>query len=67
MKVHTWANGFGVWHARINADTDNAPVKAGKAIREELIARGDVGRFSPVNIERVEELDLPGTVVYREV
>jgi len=67
MRVTTWANGFGVWHVRVDAESTSRLLQARKALRDELTAREKnadprVWR-NPV---RVPELDTPGTIVYRE-
>jgi hypothetical protein len=53
--VTTWANGYGIWHARVNFPANGYTdeylanhgrrirAKARRAIRREIEARGDVG------------------------
>jgi len=72
MSVTTWANGFGVWHARVPY-LDNAEKVARAAIRTQL--RDSVGWTSPSRV-RVQYVPtgpghaydyVVGTVVYREL
>lgn len=71
MPVTTWANGFGIWHARVPY-TDDAEKAARAAIRTELAARGAVGkgyrvrvRYVPTGPGYVHDY-VVGTVVYAE-
>lgn len=41
-KVHTWADGFGRWHARVTVGP-TAARRAREAIRKEIVARGECG------------------------
>lgn len=60
VKVTTWADGFGVWHAAIEypytADTFRATARAAvvaarRAIRAELSERGDLGKGYRVEVD----------------
>lgn len=68
MSVTTWANGFGVWHARVPY-TDDAAKLARSAIRTELRDRGETGRvrvrYVPTGPGYVHDY-VVGTVVYAE-
>lgn len=81
-KVATWANGFGVWHARITFPapgydatemTEHAGRvrgKARRAIREEITSRGETGPGWVCRIEEAEtEVGADGvtkSITYRE-
>ena len=66
-RVTTWADGYGVWHARVPAGCVSPLIAARKALRDELQAReAHVAREVWLHPERVPELDTAGTVVYRE-
>jgi uncharacterized lipoprotein YmbA len=68
--AHTWANGFGVWHARVSRTAASPLIAARRALRDELQARES--RSAPVDREiwmrpvRVPEHDTADTIVYRE-
>lgn len=65
--VRTWADGFGVWHARVRTGVIAPLLAARRAIRDELLAReNDVDRDVWVRLERVPDLDDEGTKVWRE-
>lgn len=69
MTVHTWANGYGIWHARVPEGPSAAHI-ARHAIRAELKARGDVGAGYVIRLVKADPAicdAIPGTVVYREV
>lgn len=64
--VSTWADGFGVWHARVT-DSGNAVKdrrKAYRAIREEIAVRSAEGVRFRVRLAVVEKGD--GFTVYCE-
>lgn len=65
--VTVWANGFGVWHARVPVTSDSRRV-AQRAIRRELELRGAVGKGYRVAIRpvSVDGDRVPGTVTYAE-
>lgn len=66
-RVHTWANGFGVWHARVPRHAVAPLVAARRALRDELLAReNNVRPEIWLRPERVEDLDNEDTIVYRE-
>jgi hypothetical protein len=62
--IHTWANGYGLWFARVPA-TDNAASVAKEAIMGELAQRESNVCESRVGVELVS--GNRDTVVYREV
>ena len=66
-EAHTWADSFGVWHARVTRHAASPLIAARRALRDELEAREanlspDVWRH-PI---RVPEIDDDATIVYRE-
>jgi hypothetical protein len=70
-RVTTWADGFGIWHARVTysgpLESSGAVIIARKALRDELTPRvANLDRAVWLRPERVLELDTPNTVVYRE-
>lgn len=68
-KVSTWANGFGIWHARVPANCISPLIAARRALRDELNSREaprEVRREIWLKPIRVPELDTPFTIVYRE-
>lgn len=67
VAVTTWANGFGVWHARVPRNAGFPLIAARRAIRDELLARvKDCRRDVWMYPVRVLELDEAETLVYRE-
>lgn len=76
--VDTWANGFGVWHARVNfiepgygpqyldSHIDRIRAKARRAIRRELLSRGAISRDWRVAVE-VESSDLDSMNVMHSI
>lgn len=65
--TRTWADGFGVWHARVPRAVDSPVDLARWALREELLARA--ARVDPrvwLHPERVPEMSDDTTVVFRE-
>jgi hypothetical protein len=52
MSVTTWANGYGVWHARV-PHTDDAEKSARAAIRTEIVARDSVRKGYRVRLQYV--------------
>lgn len=64
-RVHTWANGFGTWHARVTfpipgygpqflaMETDRIRNKARRAIRREIVAR-EGGPVAPTRVKLVD-------------
>jgi hypothetical protein len=61
-----WADGFGVWHARVRRDA-GAIIVARKALRDELEQReSNVARNVWMHPVRVVELDTADTIVYKE-
>jgi hypothetical protein len=66
-RVTTWANGFGVWHARVPAECVSPLIAARRALRDEIVPRdAHAHRDVWMHPVRVPELDEPGTIVYRE-
>lgn len=69
-NVTTWANGFGVWHARVSRHAASPLIAARRALRDELQARESAS--APVAREvwmrpiRAPDLDTAETIVYRE-
>ncbi len=64
-----WANGFGVWHVRVDRNHSGALLVARKALRDELEARENPARLNRdvwLHPVRVEELDDADTIVYKE-
>jgi hypothetical protein len=65
--VRTWADGFGVWHARVDKDDDDALGAAQDALCAELVPRyADIDPACWTAAERVPDLDTDTTIVYRE-
>lgn len=66
-NTHTYADGFGTWHARVPSGP-TARNRARYAIRRELTARGEVGPGYRIRIELapVWAQHTDGTVTYRE-
>lgn len=71
--VHTWADGFGVWHARVRqygaGSLDGAQSVARRAIRDELTERAPRNAvLSPVRLhtESVEHRDDHTAFTFRE-
>lgn len=71
-NVHTWADGFGLWYARVPVDfsdqesVKSAPARARRAIRRELSDRDALGPGYRMNLKWVtEDLD-GGTTTFRE-
>jgi hypothetical protein len=60
-QAEVWADGFGVWHARVPRTDDKPRYAAFQSIRAELVARGDIGPMLTdthgMSIMRVKELD----------
>lgn len=82
-SVHTWADSFGVWHARVEfpspgygpdfleRNIDRIRAKARRAIRREIAGR-ERGPIGPVRVEvvRNDELDhmnLMHGITYAEI
>ena len=67
MSVTTWANGYGVWHARVPATSDAHSV-ARRAIQREITARESTSLNYQTRVVLAEDdfNPQPGTVVYRE-
>lgn len=69
--ITTWANGFGVWHARVPAGARAQDI-ARAAIREELVARGAMGDRFMLRVKKLRtgpaqiHSTIAGTVVYSE-
>lgn len=62
----TWADGFGIWHARVPLTPDSRNV-AQRAIRRELEARGALGEGYRVRVRQVADAArVRGTVTYAE-
>lgn len=67
QAANTWANGFGVWHARVPRNCASPLIAARRALRDELEQReNNVARYVWLDAVRVPELDTDDTVVYRE-
>lgn len=62
--VEPWANGFGVWHVRVPEGPSAAHI-ARKAIKDAINARQGE-QITWLFLKRCPDLDLPGSVVYRE-
>lgn len=69
-NVHTWANGFGVWHVRVSRHAASPLIAARHALRDELQARESpstpIMRSIYMEPVRVPELDTTDTIVYKE-
>jgi hypothetical protein len=55
-SVHTWADGFGLWHARVTGPvpaSDGFRRAASRAIRSELEARGDITTGAVIRLTEV--------------
>jgi hypothetical protein len=67
MSIHTWADGYDVWHARV-PDTADAAKVARRAILDELYLREVNLAPSRIGVE-LDALAayMAGTVAYREV
>jgi hypothetical protein len=69
-RVTTWADGFGVWHVRVDRAVISPLIVARGALRDELTAReslsAPVARAIYMRPVRVPELDTEETIVYRE-
>lgn len=79
--VHRWADGFGVWYARITfpdggygpdyleANADRIRLKARRAIRQEILAR-EAGPIRPVRVEvvknDVDHMNVMHSITYKE-
>ena len=48
-ETKTWTTGFGTWHASAPSAQE-----AARAIRAELLARGAIGKYTPVTVEPVD-------------
>lgn len=65
--VHTWADGFGVWHVRVSANAASPLIAARRALRDELTPRvNNLPRSVWMHPQRVPDLDTENTIVYRE-
>jgi hypothetical protein len=67
-SVQTWANGFGIWHARVPVTSDSREV-AHRAIHRELVARDEIRPSDGhrLYIRPVADPDrIPFTVTYAE-
>lgn len=65
--VTTWADGWGVWHARVPRDCVSPLIAARRALRDELVPREPrCDRAVWMHPERIPELDTDDTIVYRE-
>lgn len=76
--VTTWCDGFGVWHARVNlpgigygdylgSQWDRIRAKARRAIRRELMARGELMAGYAVRIQVVASHQHPGALTTTSV
>jgi len=66
-RVTTWANGSGVWHVRVPVECVSPLIAARRALRDEITTReNNAHRDVWMHPIRVQELDEPGTIVYRE-
>lgn len=72
--VHTWADGFGRWYARVPVDFSGqesrrkGAERARKAIRRELVDRDEIrGPWYRVRLETYETDKVNGTETFREV
>ena len=67
MTTHTWADAFGVWHARVPRNAVAPLIAARRAIRDEILPRdANAAREVWMNPIRVPDLDDEQTIVYRE-
>ncbi len=67
-RVHTWADGFGIWHASVplTASPKQDAQKARRAIIAELRER--VHELDPRRVQvELERVTAHGTVTYREI
>lgn len=72
--VTTWADGFGRWHARVrfaepgygrdalDRNADRVRARARRAIRREVIARGEAGQGWVCRVQIVDAFVGPGAV-----
>lgn len=69
-NVHTWADGFGIWHARVSRNAASPIIAARRALRDELQARESsstpVAPWVWKNPVHVPDYDDAETIVYRE-
>lgn len=68
-NVTTWADGFGVWYARVPRNCVSPLIAARRAIRDEIVSREaprEVRREIWMHPTRREDLDDENTIVYRE-
>ena len=73
VETHIWADGYGLWHARVTGakDAANAKLHASRAIREYILEnctpRGTVSRELR-NLKLVIDTinHIPGSITYRE-
>jgi hypothetical protein len=69
-NVTTWADGFGLWHARVPRHAASPLIAARHALRDELTARESASvptaRGLWMHPVRVHALDTDETIVYRE-
>lgn len=69
MSTTTWADSYGVWHARVSRNAASPLIAARRAIRDELAAREDIANIRRevyMHPVRVTEMDTAETIVYRE-
>lgn len=70
MTPTTWADGRGIWHARVSRHAASPVIAARGALRDELQARESpaqpVDRRFWMEAVRVPEMDDEDTLVYRE-
>lgn len=80
--VHTWADGFGVWHARVSFPSPGygpsylaermagIRARARRAIRAEILAR-EAGPAGPVRVEvtanELDHMNLMHSITFSEV
>lgn len=65
--MNAWADGFGVWHARVSRHAASPLIAARRLLRDELLQRDEhVAREVWMHPERVPDLDTEDTIVYRE-
>jgi hypothetical protein len=69
-RVTTWANGFGVWHVRVDRAVTSPLIVARGALRDELTARESPSvptrRSIYMHPIEVPELSNETTIVYKE-
>lgn len=72
VYTHVWADGYGLWHARVTGakDAANAKLHASRAIRQALMDEMPLGSVSRGlgNLKLVVDTlnHIPGSITYQE-